>query len=62
MALRNAHGKKEERRRWQKKNRQKNGMKTLSLLLLKEKGTAVKEGRADRGRHNGGARISLFSI
>ena len=41
------------------KNRQKNGMKTLSLLLLKEKGTSVKEGRADRGRQNSGARISL---
>ena len=41
------------------KNRQKNGTKTLSLLLLKEKRTAVKEGRADRGRQNGGARISL---
>ena len=41
------------------KNRQKNRTKTLSLLLLKEKGTTVKEGRADRGRQNGGARISL---
>ena len=41
------------------KNRQKNETKTLSLLLLKEKGTTVKEGRADRGRQNSGARISL---
>ena len=41
------------------KNKQKNGTRTLSLLLLKGKGTAVKEGRADRGRQNGGARISL---
>ena len=41
------------------KNRQKNGTKTLSLLLLKEKGTTVKEGHADRRRQNGGARISL---
>ena len=51
--------KKEERRRRQMKNRQKNRTKNLSLLLLKEKGTTVKEGRADRGRQNGGARISL---
>ena len=43
------------------KNRQKNGTKTLSLLLLKEKGTMVKEGRADRGRQNGRTRISLSS-
>ena len=42
-ALRNAHGKKEERRRRQMKNRQKSGTKTLSLLLLKEKGTSIKE-------------------
>ena len=41
------------------RNRQKNGAKTLSLLLLKEKGTTVMEGRADRGRQNGGARNSL---
>ena len=62
VALRNAHDKKEERRRWQMKNRQKNGTKTLSLLLLKEKGTTVREGCADRGSQNDGARISLFSI
>jgi hypothetical protein len=44
------------------KNRQKNRTKTLSLLLMKEKGTTVREGRADRGSQNDGARISLFSI
>ena len=49
VALRNAHGKKEERRRRQMKNRQKSGMKTLSPLLLKEKGAAVMEGRVDQG-------------
>ena len=41
------------------KNRQKNETKTLSLPLLKGKGTTVKEGRSDQGRQNGGARISL---
>ena len=51
--------KKEEGRRRQMKNRQKNEGKTLSLLLLKEKGTSAKEGRADQERQNGGARISL---
>jgi len=44
------------------KNRQKNKMKTLPLLLLKEKGIAVREGCADQGSQNDGARISLFSI
>jgi len=48
VALRNAHDKKEEERRWQMRNRQKNGSKTLSPLLLKEKGTTVREGRADQ--------------
>jgi len=61
-ALRNAHGKKEEERRRQMRNRQKNRAKTLSLLLLKEKGTVVREGRTDRGRQNGGAKNSLFPI
>ena len=41
------------------KNRQENETKTLSLLLLKGKGTTVKGGRTDRGRQNGGAKISL---
>ena len=41
------------------KNRQKSGTKTLSLLLLKGIGTTVKEGRANRGKQNGRARISL---
>ena len=41
------------------RNRQKNGAKSLSLLLLKEKGTAIREGRADQGRQNGGVRNSL---
>ena len=55
MALRNAHGKKGG----EKATADEEQAKTLSLLLLKEKGTMVKEGRADRGRQNGRARISL---
>jgi len=35
------------------------GEKTLSLLLLKEKGTTVREGHADRGRQNSGAKNPL---
>jgi len=61
-ALMNAHGKKEERRRRYMKNMQKNGTKTLSPLLLKEKGAAVTEGHTDRGSQNDGVRISLFFI
>ena len=37
----------------------KNGAETLSLLLLKEKGTTVRKGRVDRGRRNGRAKNSL---
>ena len=59
VALRNAHGKKEEERRRQMRNRQKNRAKTLSLLPLKEKRIAVREGRAVRGRQNGGAKNPL---
>ena len=59
MALKYAHGKKEEERRRQMRNRQKNGAKTLPLLLLKEKGTLVMEGHADQRRKNSGARNSL---
>ena len=52
----------EEKERRRQPNRQKNEANSLSLLLLKGKRTAVKEGRSDRGRQNGGARISLFPI
>ena len=44
------------------KNMQKNGTKTLSPLLLKEKGAAVTEGHVDRGGQNDGARISFFHL
>ena len=41
------------------RNRRKNGAKTFSLLLLKEKGTIVRGGCADRERRNGGAKNPL---
>ena len=58
-ALKNTLGEKEERRRWQMRNRRKNGAKTFSLLLLKEKGTTVRGGRVDRERKNGRAKNPL---
>jgi len=61
-ALKNALGKEEKERRRQMRNRQKNGAKTLSPFLLKEKGTTIREGRTDPGRQNGGAKNSLFPI
>jgi len=59
VALKNALGKKEKERRRQMRNRRKNRTKTLSLLLLKEKGTTVRGGHADRERRNGGAKNPL---
>ena len=50
MALKNALGKKEKERRRQMRKRQKNRVKTFSLLLLKEKGTTVRGGHAVRER------------
>ena len=47
-ALKNALGKKENERRQQMGNRRRNGAKTFSLLLLKEKGAAVGEGASIR--------------
>ena len=44
MALKDALGKKEKKRRRQMRNRLKNRVKTFSLLLLKEKDVAVGEG------------------
>ena len=41
------------------RNRQKNRAKTLSLLLLKEKGTTVREGRADRKAKRRSKKLSL---
>jgi len=60
-ALRNTHGKK-RRGATEEEEQAKEQNKNLSLLLLKGKGMAVGEGRANRGRQNGGARISLFPI
>jgi len=60
-ALRNAHGKK-RRRMAEGEEQAKERNKNLSLLLLNGKGTTVREGCADRGRQNGGAKISLFPI
>jgi len=55
--------KKEERRQWQTKNRQKNETKTLPLLLLKGKGTAVKEGAPiGEGRTAEQEFLSLFHL
>ena len=58
-ALKNAHGRKEKKRRRQMRNRRKNRAKIFSLLLLKEKGTTVRGGRADRERQKGGAKNPL---
>ena len=41
------------------RNRRKNRAKTFSLLLLKEKGTIVRGGHADRERRNSGAKNPL---
>ena len=49
-ALKNTLGEKEEKRKRQMRNRQKNGVKTFSPLLLKENGTTVRGGRVDRER------------
>jgi hypothetical protein len=49
VALRDALDEEEkERRRQQTTNRQKNEVNTLSFLLLKGRGAAVRKGRADR--------------
>ena len=58
-ALKNALGEEEKEMRQQMRNRQKNGAKAFSLLLLKEKGTTVRGGRVDRGSRNGGAKNPL---
>ena len=63
VALRNAHGKKKEERRQHMRNRQKNRAKPLPLLLLKEKGTTVREGNADQEKaKRQSEELSLFPI
>ena len=42
------------------RNRRKNKAKTFSILVLKEKGTIVRGGRADRERQNG--RVKTLSL
>jgi len=62
VALKNTLGEKEEKRGQQMRNRRKNGVKTFSLLLLKQKGTVVRGGHIDRERRNGGTKNPLFPI
>ena len=51
-----------ERPRWQMTDRQKNEANTLSLLLLKGKGAAVRKGRADQEGEAAGRETLSLSI
>ena len=63
MRLSNVLDKKEDEKRPYMRNRRRNRVKAFSLLLLKEKGTAIGEGTPIGERRNdGGKKPSPFPI